>query len=60
MPGLLAELYAAKISAMHVVAKGRQSPDAANTVQVRVKIETAAWSALAASDSTEASCRTPC
>jgi hypothetical protein len=38
VPGLPAELYKAKSSAVHVVAKGRQNSDAANTVQVRLSI----------------------
>ena len=34
MPGVPADAYKAKISAVHVVAKGRQGVEAANSVQV--------------------------
>ena len=45
VPGLPADLYKAKISAMHVVAKGRQGLDAANTVQVRLECSRSAAAA---------------
>ena len=35
MPGVPADAYKAKASALHVVAKGRQDAGAANSVQVR-------------------------
>ena len=35
MPGVPADAYKAKASALHVVAKGRQDANAANSVQVR-------------------------
>ena len=38
VPGLPVDTYKSKISAVHVVAKGRQGLDAANTVQVRLSV----------------------
>ena len=35
MPGVPVDAFKAKVSAVHVVAKGRQGVDAANSVQVR-------------------------
>ncbi len=34
MPGVPADAFKAKVSAVHIVAKGRQGDEAANSVQV--------------------------